>query len=133
MTLADNARYDMVKLEFDRAWKMMREARINLDNELWNVVGNRLYYAIFHGVSGLLIKNGLKIGTHKGASVMFARHFVLTGIFDKSYGSLYGQLQSLREKADYNNTFEMNQDDAKFYFQESETFLKKLQIEAGIE
>lgn len=81
MTLQNEDRNNMVKLEFDRAWKIMHEAEINLANELWNVVGNRVYYAIFHGVSGLLIKNGLKVGSHKGASVMFARHFVQTGIF----------------------------------------------------
>lgn len=132
MTLQTEARNDMVKVEFDRAWKIMHEAEINLANELWNVVGNRIYYAIFHGVSGLLIKNGLKVGSHKGASVMFARHFVQTGIFEPEYSKLYGQLQSIREKADYNNTYDLDAMDAKMYFEESKLFLKRLQTEANI-
>lgn len=127
MTLTDEERNDMIKLEFERAWKMMNEASINLQNGLWNVVGNRIYYAVFHGVSGLLIKNGLKVGTHKGASITFANHFVKTGIFDKKFSSLYGQLQSVREKADYNNTFELAAKDAEDFFSEAKEFLSKLQ------
>lgn len=130
MTLPNITRDEIVNYEFQRAWKIIHEAEINLDNGLWNVVGNRLYYAIFHAVSGLLIKNGLKVGSHKGASMMFARHFILTGIFDKSYGSLYGQLQSIREKADYNNTYELEENEANYYYTASIEFLKKLETEA---
>lgn len=127
MTLIPADRDEMVKLEFERAWKMMNEADINLKNELWNVVGNRIYYAVFHGVSGLLIKSGLKVGTHKGASITFAKHFVKTGIFDKKFSSLYGQLQSIREKADYHNTYELDAKDAEELYSEAKEFLNKLQ------
>lgn len=125
MTEAD--RTEMVKIEFERAWKMMHEAEINLNNKLWNVVGNRLYYSIFHAVSALLIRNNLKVGTHKGATIQFARNFILTGKFDKRYGQLYGQLQTIREKADYHNTYELEESEALYYFEAAKEFLTEIQ------
>ena len=49
--------------------------------DLWDVVANRLYYAVFHAVSALLIKDGHKVNTHKGTLVMFGQNYVKTGIF----------------------------------------------------
>ncbi|HJB44622.1 MAG TPA: nucleotidyltransferase domain-containing protein [Candidatus Coprenecus merdipullorum] len=68
----------------------------------WDVVANRLYYAVFHAVSALLIKDGYKVGTHKGAMLMFGQHYVRTGIFTAEESKLYSNLQMMREESDYN-------------------------------
>ena len=78
------------------------QAEANAQIEIWDVVANRLYYATFHAVSALLVHDGHKVGTHKGAVLQFGLHYVEEGIFTKEEARFYSQLQSLREKADYN-------------------------------
>lgn len=75
------------------------------------MVANRLYYAVFHAVSALLIKNGHKVGTHKGGVLLFGQHYIKTGIFSINEGRLYSQLQTMREKADYVCTFQTSQEE----------------------
>ena len=65
--------------------------------DFWDVVANRLYYAVFHAVSALLIKGGYKVGTHKGAMLMFGQNYVKTGIFTAEDSKLYSNLQMMRE------------------------------------
>lgn len=47
-----------------------------VDLGYWDMVANRLYYAVFHAVSALLIKNGHKVGTHKGVVLLFGQHYI---------------------------------------------------------
>ena len=60
----------------------------------WLIVDNRLYYALFHAVSALLISDGHEVGTHRGAVNRFSLYYVKTGAFTAEEGCLYSQLQS---------------------------------------
>lgn len=79
MRLQDTERQIMVNLEYERACTCFKQAEGNASMGFWDVVANRLYYAVFHAVSALLIKDGYKVGTHKGAMLMFGQHYVKTG------------------------------------------------------
>lgn len=68
----------------------------------WYVVANRLYYSVFHAVSALLINDGHKVDTHKGAILIFGQHYVKEGTFPIEDAKLYSQLHTMREKGDYN-------------------------------
>lgn len=85
----------------------MEQARANATLEYWDLVANRLYYSLFHAVTALMQTDGLKMGTHKGTSSQFGQHYILTGIFERKDGILYSRLQTMREKADYQNTFSL--------------------------
>ena len=74
-------------------------------------MANRLYYAVFHAVSALLIKDGHEVASHKGATALFGRYYIVTGKMPQQYGKLYSQLQTLREKSDYNCSFTAKQED----------------------
>lgn len=54
------------------------------------------------------MKDGIKVQTHKGTSSQFGRYYVLTGKFDKEDDSLYSRLQTIGEKADYQNIFNLD-------------------------
>ena len=57
-----------------------------------------MYYAVFHAVTALLIKNGLHAESHQGVSVLFSKHFVKEGKIDAEYGRLFARLENMREK-----------------------------------
>ena len=84
-----------------------KQAEANFQMQIWEVVANRLYYAVFHGVTSLLIKDGHKVTTHKGVIMSFGLYYVTTGIMTDNEGRLYSQLQTIREKADYNCIYQV--------------------------
>lgn len=110
MSLTAEERAIMVNMEFEKAVRFSDQARKNAEIKEWGVVANRLYYAMFHAVSALLIHDKHKVGTHKGAVMMFGQHYVRTGVFSANEGRLYSQLQTMREKADYNSAWQTSED-----------------------
>lgn len=45
-----------------------------IENEFWNASINRIYYACFYAVSGLLLKYDINTSTYKGIRQMFGLH-----------------------------------------------------------
>ena len=60
MKLNDEERQIMVSLEYEKAQSFFEQAEKIAAMDLWDVVANRLYYAVFHAVSALLIKDGIR-------------------------------------------------------------------------
>ena len=94
--------------------------------DFWDVVANRLYYAIFHAVSALLIKDGYKVGTHKGAMLMFGQNYVKTGIFTADDSRLYSSLQMMREESDYNCVYTTTAKEMQPLFEPVREFIAKV-------
>ena len=61
-----------------------------------------MYYAVFHAVNALFIHDGLQSNSHKGSHALFSMHYIKTGVLPSDFGRLYNNLQTLREKSDYN-------------------------------
>ena len=111
MSLKEEERRVIVTLELEKADKTLDEMQIQLEHELWSMVANRLYYALFHAVSALLISDCHDVGTHRGAVNKFSLFYVKTGLFTIAEGKLYSQLQQLREDGDYNCSIDVDQSD----------------------
>ena len=111
MSLTDEERSILVKLEYEKGAAFMEQAEKIAELGYWDMVANRLYYAIFHAVTALLINDGHKVGTHKGVVLLFGQYYIKTGIFSITEGRLYSQLQTMREKADYVCTCQTSQEE----------------------
>jgi uncharacterized protein (UPF0332 family) len=81
----------------DRAWDTFDDAKILASNGKWNSAVNRLYYSVYYAVMALLMKNGLKAGTHNGAKICFTEHFIKCHKIDKEFGKIYSQLFTWRQ------------------------------------
>ena len=92
----------------------------------WDNIANRLYYAIFHAVSALLINDGHSVNTHKGVVVLFGQHYVRTGIFSMDDGRLYSQLQTMREKGDYNCAYQTSEDEIEPLIEPTQILVDKI-------
>ena len=112
MSLKEEDRRIIVTLELERVDKTLKEMEVQQQNGLWGMVANRLYYALFHAVSALLISDGHEVGTHRGAVNRFSLYYVKTGVFTAEEGRLYSQLQGLREDSDYNCSIDIQQEEA---------------------
>lgn len=126
MSLNDEERKILVGLEIEKSRRTFAEIEILRQAGLWDNIANRLYYAAFHAVSALLIHDGHPVGTHQGAVVMLHQHYVKTGILSKEDGAFYSQLQTLREKSDYNCTYYATEEDTGPRIALTENFIEKI-------
>ena len=126
MSLTDEERQVMVEVEIERAEKILSQVETLRANALWDILANRLYYALYHAVISLLIKNRIQVGTHKGAVVMFSREFVKTGIFSTEEGRVFSSLEQLRESGDYNCLIETTETEIVPYIPKVTALIKKI-------
>ena len=111
MSLNDEERKLLVEFEIEKAHKLIDQFTILENAKLWDTLANRVYYAVFHAVTALLIMNGLHAGSHQGVSVLFNKHFVKENLVDEKYGRLLARLENMREKSDYTCLFEATKEE----------------------
>lgn len=66
--------------------------------------------------------------THSGAKTQLSLHFVKTGKLEKELGMLYGDLFDLRQKGDYGDFFDFEEQHITTMIPKVEEFLKKIEI-----
>ncbi len=111
MSLTDEERNTIVKYELEKARTTLCEVDALIENNLWNGAANRLYYAVFHAISALLIHDGHQVSTHQGSHALFGLHYIKTEKLPAEFGRLYSQLQTMREESDYNCIYDVTPDE----------------------
>lgn len=102
---------DLVKYRFGKAKEAINEANVQIQNKLWNVAINRLYYACFYAVSALLASKEIYSKTHAGTLQMFGLHFVKNGIIDEQNNKFYVKIFSMRQSGDYEDYCDYDESD----------------------
>ena len=102
MTLTPDQRNTVVNLEYEKALQILSQIDALKEVKFWDTIANRLYYAVFHAVSALLIHDGHQVKSHKGVVQVFGLNYIVTRVFSLEEGKLYSRLQTLREEGDYN-------------------------------
>ena len=103
-------RDDYIQYRFHRAKESHEEALILAEKDKWNAVINRLYYSCFYAVSALLLKHDIKTRSHDGTRTQFGLLFIKTGKIDKTYGKLFTKLFDYRQKGDYGDLYDYDED-----------------------
>ena len=111
MSLTEEERTIVVAYRIEKAHRMMEQVKNILPMKYWDTIAIRLYYAAYYAVSALLIQNGIQTQTHQGVKRMFGYHFILTQKVDSKYASLYSRLFSLRQTGDYDDNFDLTEED----------------------
>lgn len=111
MNLSKEERRIVVGMELEKADRIFAEYEVLQKAGFGSTLVNRLYYSAFHAVSALLINDGYEVGTHKGAVIRFQQYYVKTGKFSVDDGRFYSQLQTMRESADYNCSYEVTEEE----------------------
>ena len=117
---------DYFKYRYHRSEESFEEALILSENGRWNAVINSLYYACFYAVIALLIKNDIETQSHDGARTQFGLHFIKTGKIDKSYGKLFSKLFDYRQKGDYGDLFDYDENIARPLIGQVKEFIEEI-------
>ncbi|MFT4760546.1 MAG: hypothetical protein ACI9XO_003388 [Paraglaciecola sp.] len=66
---------EYIAFKVKKAEETLEAALLMNDNKMWSSAINRLYYAAFYAVSGLLLTLNLKPKSHAGVRMLFFENF----------------------------------------------------------
>ena len=104
-------RENYVKYRLEKAEEAFQAAILLAANNQWNAAINRLYYAAFYAVTGLLVQNNIETKSHSGVKTQFFMLFVKPGTIPLEMGKLYSDLFDWRQKGDYGDFFDFSEED----------------------
>jgi uncharacterized protein (UPF0332 family) len=107
---------DIVNYRLARAYETLDDANILSERGKWNSTINRLYSSAYYAEMALLLHPNLKPSTHSGTKSVFSQYFIKTEKIEKSYGKIYSQLFTWRQKGDYDDLFDFTEEKATPYF-----------------
>ena len=126
MSLTNEERQIIVNLELEKAQKIFDTMELCVREKAFESAANRIYYAVFHAISALLIHAGFSVKSHRGVMALFGEHFVRTGIFTKSDGTLFSDLVIMRDNADYNCFYEATEEKLNPYIEPTRQLIEKI-------
>ena len=128
MTLTNDERDAVVSFRLQKAKDTLIEAEGITTLCYWNAVENRLYYACYYITSALLIKNNYSAHTHGGIIHLLGLHFIKIGIVSKDAGRLYSKLFELRQTGDYDDLFNLSEEDIKPLIPLTKNYINELSL-----
>ena len=126
MSLSENERSIIVSREIEKAERTFDDVLFCARENKWEAAANRLYYALFHAMSALLVSDGHRVKSHRGVLAMFGEHYVRTELFSKKDGALLSDLVIMRDNADYNCFFEADEEKLKPYLDPTRLLIEKI-------
>lgn len=113
-----------VELELQHASSAHRAAGLLRDAGLFNDALNRLYYALYHAVTALLLTEGIEPKRHRALPGLLGTHFgeQLT----PTDLSMVARAATWRDLADYERTWHANAEVATQAFSEIEPLMEKV-------
>ena len=117
---------DLIKYRLMRANETLEDARILFaKGKLFSTV-NRIYYAMFYAVNGLLLTKSLSSAKHSGILGLFNKGFVKRGIVEKELGRFYNEMFEFRQKADYKDLVKFKEGDARLWLNKAAEFVSSI-------
>jgi uncharacterized protein (UPF0332 family) len=114
---------DEVRLTLETAIECLEDAAVLLSKKRYKASVSRSYYAIFNAAKSALLSIDVEVFTHQGVNVQFGKHFIKTGIFDRSLIRLFSKLLDTRQKADYEIGFRASEEESKDAYKEASRFV----------
>lgn len=126
MPLTIENKRDIIVYRMEKAKLTMEEAKDNANLGHWNLVANRLYYALFYMSAALLLDRGIHFKSHAGAIRAIGLNFVSTGLLSSEDGKLISKLQSMRSSGDYDDLFDWTEEKVAPMFEPVKGLMEKL-------
>lgn len=127
MSLSNEERDTLVALYMNKAWQTYKDANIAAEAGSWGMAANRLYYSLFHASTALFVNDGIEVGSHKGVKAKLGQHYIITGKMSIEHSKFLAQMETLRDKADYNIMFVATADDVMPNLPLAEAFIKDIE------
>lgn len=108
----------------EKSEQALSDAELLLENGSVEASINRGYYAVFQIARAALLTKEESPDTHSGVIRRFGYHFVRTGQVPDDVGDTLTTAQSMRGRADYKASSDLNQEDAANLVEDARQFLE---------
>lgn len=127
MSLTIDEKKAIIAYRVQKSKQTMIEAHDNAKLNHWSLAANRMYYALFHMASALLIDKGYTSKTHNGIICILGQEFVVKGLLTSEDGRLISRLQNMRQSGDYDDLFDWSELEVAPLFPSTEALLVKIE------
>ncbi len=124
--MTDEDRRSAIALELRHASSALAAARLLRDAGLYNDALSRLYYALFHTMTALLLTEGVEPRRHRALPGLLGAKFTASGLFGAADIALVSRAATYRDLADYERTWEASPDVADAAFGEIEPMIDRV-------
>jgi uncharacterized protein (UPF0332 family) len=119
---------EYIAYRISKAEETLLAAKELANKNYWNSCVNHLYYALFYAVNALLINDGVIAKSHTGVKTQFFQLYIKTGKINIKFGQLYSDLIDWRQKGDYNDFFDLSQEEVLPLLEPVEIFIQKIKV-----
>ncbi len=123
-----NTKEDLIEYRLSRSRETLQEVYEIKKLGYYNTAINRLYYASFYAVLALLLKFDVLTKTHSGVRQMFGLHFISKKLISNISGKTYTELFDKRQKGDYNDFFDFNENDVIDLLKPTENLISEIEL-----
>ena len=116
----------LISYRMERSRESIRAAEIMLENEMFAISMNRVYYSMFYAVQALLVLHKVSFSKHGQVKGYFNRELIKTGIFSVDMGKLYNKVFEYRQKFDYVDFAVPDRDMVSEYIEKAREFHAKI-------
>jgi len=113
----------LMSYRMQRAEESLRAAQIMYEKDMLSFAMNRIYYSMFYAVQAASILKGVSFSKHGQVKAYLNRELVKTGIVPISLGRIYNKAFEYRQKFDYVDFAEPDQDLVESHLKEARVFL----------
>lgn len=122
--MTDENRKAAIALELRHAKLALNAARLLRSSGLFNDALSRLYYALFHTMTALLLTEGVEPKRHRALAHLLGERF--SGLLSAVDIALVSRAATYRDLADYERTWEATAEVCDAAFAEIEPFLERM-------
>lgn len=115
------------EFRYQKALKCFEIAKKLYEEKQLDYAQNRAYYALFDAIRSVVILDDFDSSKHSGIISYFNKYYVKTGIFKPNTSQTIRLASMLREKSDYEDFYEADEEDTKIVIEETESFLKDIE------
>ncbi|HSN99245.1 MAG TPA: HEPN domain-containing protein [Candidatus Nanopelagicales bacterium] len=122
-----DSRREAIQQDLRQCAAAMKAARALRDMGLYNDALSRLYYALYHATTALLLTEGVEPRRHRAVARLLSTHFLPTGVLTAEDVAAVGRTQSYRDLADYERSWEATPGIADEAFTSVEPLIARIQ------
>lgn len=112
-----------IRLRAAQAAETLADAKLLFEQNRLRSSVNRIYYAAFYAVSGLVVTTGKEFSKHTSVIGFFDREFVKTGIFAREFSRALHAAFDQRQEHDYLPFADLTHDEVESLLTDIERFV----------
>ncbi len=123
----ENSVNELSMIRLTKAKEDLDTAKDNIRSGRYRASVNRSYYAVFHALRAVTALDRFDSGKHSGIIAFFNLHYVKTGLFDKEISKLIDACYRFREKADYDDFIQVEEEEAVLQIEKAEYIVEEVE------